>query len=109
MRDLLAIVAPVLMGVGLALAAARRRLVRRFLSVDATSPERAITVPASDLLARHWMGRLRDAGVLQASSSGAFWLDPRALAAFRSARRGRAIVLAGAALAALLLVLWRVR
>ncbi|MGE3887654.1 MAG: hypothetical protein AB7H81_14565 [Vicinamibacterales bacterium] len=106
---MLTILAPVVMGVGLALAAARRRLVQRFLSVDATRPERAIAVPVSDLLARHWLGRLRNAGVVHAAPSGALWLDPLAWAAFRSARRLRALAIAAAALVALLLVLWRVR
>jgi len=108
-RNLLTILAPVVMGVGLALAAARRRLVRRFLSVDATTPERAIAVPASDLLARYWMGRFRTAGVVHAAPSGGLWLDPQAWSAFRSARRTRALAVVAVALAALLLVLWRVR
>lgn len=109
MRALLTLLAPVLMVVGLAIAAARRRLVRRFLSVDATAPERAIPVPASDLLARYWMGRLRTAGVVHSTPSGALWLDAQVLTAFRSTRRTRALAVVAVALAALLLVLWRVR
>lgn len=109
MRSLLTILAPVLVGVGLALAAARRRLVRRFLSVDATGPERAIAVPVSAVLARYWMGRLRTAGVVHAVPSGALWLDPQAWSAFRTARRKRALAVAAVALAALLLVRLRAR
>jgi len=105
MRNVLTMVAPVLMALALGLGAARRRLVRRFLSADATSPERAIAAPASNALARFWEGRLRTAGVLQASPSDALWLDRRAWSAFQAARRKRALLVVAFAVAALVAVL----
>jgi hypothetical protein len=105
MRNVLTMVAPVLMALALGLVAARRGLVRRFLSADATSPDRAIGAPASNALACFWEGRLRTAGVLQASPSGALWLDRRAWSAFQAARRKRALIVVAVALAALVAVL----
>jgi len=96
--------APLVFALAIGLAASRRRLVRSFLRVNATSEADAIT-PATRLGGAFWIRRLRRAGVLHVAPSGALWLDSRAWAAYRGIRRTRALVAVMVALVALLLVM----
>jgi hypothetical protein len=89
--ELLRVLSPVFMIVAIALLATRRRLIRSFELVEATSPGSAIAVSPGSPIGRWWVSRLTRLGVLQANPDGTIWLDGVAWAAYRSTRRRRAV------------------
>jgi hypothetical protein len=73
---------------------ARRRIVRDFVAVGATSPDRAIVYAAED--ARTFR-RLCGYGAIVDDGAGRYHLDAQKLHAFRSAVRRRAAAMAASA------------
>jgi hypothetical protein len=78
----------------LVLGRARRRIVRDFVAVSATSPERAIVYATED--ARTFR-LLCDYGAIVDDGAGRYHLDARKLHAFRGAVRRRAAAMAASA------------
>jgi len=77
----------------MALVATRRRVVRRFISLGATSPGKAIDYHPSNPLSTWGLKRLGAAGVVHVTDDGRQWLEPSSYAAYRQRRRKRVFTL----------------
>ena len=82
------------------IAAARRRLIRRFRQAGGTSEASAIANPARHLTERRMFDRLLRAGVILPAAGGRYWLNEERQAEWTASRRKRGLIAAGAALAA---------
>jgi penicillin-insensitive murein DD-endopeptidase len=72
---------------------AESRAVKRLRSAEAFSPETAIELPPVNALGRWQLGRLEKAGALVAAEPDHFYFAEEGYAAFRKARRERALVI----------------
>lgn len=91
--ELLRSLAPGVLAVLVPVLLSRRRLIRTLERAGATSRESATTVRLGGPLGRWWLKRLTLLGVVQECEDGNHWIDLDALAAYRSARRRRALTI----------------
>ena len=89
---------------------AERRLVGRLREAGATVAERAVALGGERAVAALKLWRLTRAGAVREATPGRYYLDGARYATYREARRRRAVVLIGVALAAAASVyLWQGR
>ncbi|MBL8765221.1 MAG: hypothetical protein JNM07_13230 [Phycisphaerae bacterium] len=99
---------PVTNGVPVGVIAMRARIVRRFTSAGARSPQTARRPDELGLTPGHLFRRMLQGGVLKECPGGRFWLDENADAAFhRRARWCVAAAIAGVGLLVALVLLVR--
>ncbi|WP_375396946.1 hypothetical protein [uncultured Sphingomonas sp.] len=84
---------------GAAVARARRRIGSHFMGQNAVSPAKAVAYVPGRRIERRMFESMRDKGVVNESAPGKYWLDIPAFDAWNSARRRRAGVMIGAAVA----------
>ena len=96
--------------VAVALRRAERRLVARLRAAGATSAERAIALEPLRAVSAFRLRRMARRGAVRRAAAGHYYLDEPGYAAYRQARRRRAMAVIGAALAAALAVyVWQAR
>jgi hypothetical protein len=76
-------------------AAARRRIVSHFMSQNAVSPADAVTFDPPRLAQRRQFGRMLDAGVIEETADGRYWLNVPMFDQWQGDRRKRVGVTVG--------------